>query len=210
MQARPAASPPVEVVAGRDSDELDDVAAVDTGQAKKLSPPEQFWRSPRMAIRTTEKTDPHKTRELLIQAGSLRSRSIGKGETMPKVHIDMPATFDAPDGDYPLMVDGVSTFTTRDGKTGILIRFLIREGESEGVVVLDTLYATAKAAWRIAKFYRAMGQEVPKGAVDLDTDEWIERTVKAKIHHTDWNGEEVLTVADYFKPGESSPDGSPF
>lgn len=127
-------------------------------------------------------------------------------------------------GTYTVVVtDAQSGASPKKGTPQIALSLEIQGGQYNGRGLMDFLYLTPRALWRVGLALKALGVDYPdEGEFDLDPSTLIGRTCQVTVKHDIYDGK-VQTKVDTFLPSEnggapgvgdangaSADDGVPF
>lgn len=94
------------------------------------------------------------------------------------------------EGLYNLTIEDVQEKMSSTGKNMLLVRF--REEESQAAI-FENYVLTGDAMWKLQELLKAAGIDAT-GNVELDTDELIGLSFKAKVTKEDYNDSEVNRI----------------
>lgn len=114
--------------------------------------------------------------------------------------------------DYPTMPDGEYMFEIQEKKDtyseagDVMIKIILRcmeEGEHEGIKVRDNIMIPEpespihKIIGRTKRFLHAIGEPYQGTSFEVDTDNWVNKTVMAKIKLVEYRGNPKNEVDRY-------------
>lgn len=116
-----------------------------------------------------------------------------------------------PAGDYTVEILNAEESVSKQGNDLIELKLRI---EPSGAICFDNLVFTQNAFWKIDAFRAATGEKVvPDEEVNIECDDLIGRTGRARLVVEEYNGRRRNKVAGWLLPARSSEkgsDGEPF
>jgi len=116
-----------------------------------------------------------------------------------------------PDGNYMFEIKEIEDSETRENHDYMakIVLVCIEEGDYEGgrifdnIIIPDKNSPAHKIIGRTKRFLHAIGEPY-EGDFEFDTDNWINKTVEAKISIGEWNGRPKNNVDRYLLPETNS------
>lgn len=129
---------------------------------------------------------------------------------------ETPVTLITP-GQYQVIVTDASEGASKLKGTPCLELHLelLDGGEFKGRALVDWLYLTPKAKWRVRQFLEAAGVAIPDGDFDLDPATLIGKQVRIQVKHEVYE-QKVMTRVDRYSAideplaAPAADDGVPF
>lgn len=125
---------------------------------------------------------------------------------------DQPAKlFHVPAGDYEVTIVAAAETISRNSGAGMIkLTLEVDTADGSSVKVFDYLVATPSSAWKIDAFRRALGQEIVKGeTVELVAEDYVGRTLRARLKVDEFNGQQNNKVEAWLAPGATTASARP-
>ncbi len=103
-------------------------------------------------------------------------------------------------GEYEVRVVNATEAISSTGAEMISLRLRV---EPEGKLVFEHIVFTESAAWKIAEFLRAFGEDAA-AEKDIQPADYIGRTARVRLTSVDYHGREENKVAKWLPRAEST------
>jgi hypothetical protein len=143
--------------------------------------------SKRRPAKSTERSS--RGRIVAVDFSDTESRGGKKGSRSSRV----------PPGDYFAKVKAAALTKSPDKETPeIKITYVITRGKKKGSTLIDDLYLTKKALWRVRQTWEAAGIKVPSKRVKLDPSRIIGKEVAVTVEDDEYENKVRSRVIDTF------------
>ena len=142
---------------------------------------------------------PAKKSEVVVDFSDTESRG-GKKNTGRRKHY--------PEGDYHARCASAEITRSRGEKKTpeILVSYKIMAGKHKGGTIIDDLYLTDSALWRVRQTCEAMGIKVPSSRVKLDVRKMVGKEVALTLEDDEYDDKIRSRVTDTYLLSELEED----
>lgn len=113
-----------------------------------------------------------------------------------------------PEAEYEVVLMNYTDQKTKDNSDLINVEFEITEGDFRGRKLWDNFVIKENALWRLKMFLKAL--DLPhKGQINFDSDDWINKPLKVKVYHDEYNGKKRSKISDYLSSNKKIDNSDP-